>query len=216
MINFSKYKSVLWDFDGVLMDSMPIREEGFRRVLSSYPEGQVRRLLEFHQENGGLSRYVKFRYFFETIREESIGDRELQDLATAFSGVMMQLLLNKELLINDSLDFVKKYSATMPMHIVSGSDGIELNEICQRLDIAHHFKSIHGSPTPKDRLIRELIASCGYDRTKTVLIGDSINDYDAAVMNDIDFIGYNNSHFDTTRFNYIASFENVAFNDTAT
>lgn len=192
MIDFKKYKAILWDFDGVLMDSMPVRDEGFRRVLSDYPMDEVLRLLEYHNINGGLSRYVKFRYFFEEIRKEVIEEEQVLELASAFSKVMMELLINAELLINDSLDFVKTNYDKMPMHIVSGSDGKELNEICRRLDIAKYFKSIHGSPTPKKQLVANLLKDYNYAEKDVALIGDSINDLEAAKINEIIFFGYNN------------------------
>lgn len=65
-------ENIIWDFDGVIVESNHIREKGFRKVLESFPENQVEELLVFHNNNGGLSRYVKFRYFFENIRKEEI------------------------------------------------------------------------------------------------------------------------------------------------
>ena len=29
-----KYKIILWDFDGVIMDSMPVRRMGFEKTLA--------------------------------------------------------------------------------------------------------------------------------------------------------------------------------------
>ncbi len=206
MINFSRFKSVLWDFDGVLMDSMPVRDKGFERVLSDYPEEQVGQLMRYHRKNGGLSRYVKFRYFFEEIRGERIDDERVQKFAEQFSEVMMQYLVDKKLLIADSIDFVKTYYRTVPMHIVSGSDGNELNEICRQLDIARYFVSIHGSPTPKTKLVNDLITNYAYLRSETVLIGDSINDAQAAQANSIGFLGYNNTELEKDHEHYIRSF----------
>lgn len=210
MINFSKYKCLLWDFDGVLMDSMPVRDEGFKHVLAQYPKEQVDQLMVYHRINGGLSRYVKFRYFFEVIRQESITEDQVQAMAAEFSTVMKRLLLNEQLLIQDSLDFVRRKHQDVPMHIVSGSDGVELNMICRSLKLDHYFVSIHGSPTPKTQLVAEVLAKHQYDPTKTVLIGDSINDHQAAMANGIDFVGYNNPEFDHNGFHYIQSFSTVS------
>ena len=206
MINFKKYNALLWDFDGVLMDSMPVRDEGFVHVLQPYPPEQVAALLAYHRVNGGLSRYVKFRYFFEKIRGEQITEGKVQAMAAEFSTVMKRLLLNEKLLIHDSLDFVKRQYGQVPMHIVSGSDGVELNMICKSLKLDGYFVSIHGSPTPKNQLVAEVLATRGYEPAKTVLIGDSINDYQAATVNGIDFIGYNNSEFDHDDYHYVKSF----------
>ena len=41
-------KNFFWDFDGVILDSMLIRDTGFREVLKGYPLGEVDKLMEFH------------------------------------------------------------------------------------------------------------------------------------------------------------------------
>jgi phosphoglycolate phosphatase-like HAD superfamily hydrolase len=211
MRSFSKYKVLLWDFDGVLMDSMPVRDLGFETVLSSYPKDEVEQLLAYHRRNGGLSRYVKFRYFFEEIRKQSISAEQLKTLTDKFSSVMMQFLINEKLLIQDSLQFVKQYHDQIPMHVISGSDGVELNTICRQLDIAKYFVSVHGSPTPKSTLIGEVLREKKYALTETLMIGDSINDYDAAMANHIDFCGYNNAELSNGSYAYVTSFNEVNF-----
>ncbi|WP_425639470.1 HAD family hydrolase [Algoriphagus yeomjeoni] len=192
MKNLKKYKVILWDFDGVILDSMPVRELGFRKVLESYPKDAVEKLIQFHHRNGGWSRYVKFRYFFEKILEVPVKQEMIDELCGEFSVIMLELLSSKDLLINDSLDFIKKNSSFQEMHIVSGSDQIELRKLCHQLEIAHHFKSISGSPTPKTELVNNLLKILPFESSELVLIGDSKNDLEAANLNGIDFIGYNN------------------------
>ena len=183
---------IFWDFDGVLINSNTVRDKGFMDVLAPFPKEQVDRLLEFHRANGGLSRYVKFRYFFEHIRGEDISEEEIQQWAEKFSVIMKKHLVNPSLLIKDSMDFVKRNYQQFAMHIVSGSDQEELCYLCQALSIAHYFKSIHGSPTPKTDLISQLISTQSYKAAECLLIGDSHNDYEAALDNNIAFAGYNN------------------------
>src|SRR2546428_5884187 len=148
MKSLSQYKVILWDFDGVIMDSMPIRDKGFEEVLKEYPMEQVKALMLFHQQNGGLSRYVKFRYFFEEIRKESITEDRINELASSFSKIMLSLLIDEKLLIEDSVSFIRNNLKNFEMHIVSGSDGIELRQICEALHLTQYFRSINGSPTP--------------------------------------------------------------------
>lgn len=210
MKSIQQYKVLFWDFDGVLMDSMPIRDRGFIEVLKDFPEEQVAQLVAFHQKNGGLSRYVKFRHFYEVIRREPITDEMVQQLSASFSEIMLSLLIDENLLINDSVDFVKQFGQNYKMHIVSGSDGTELNHICKELGLDRYFISIHGSPTPKTQLVHDLIAQHGYEKEDCVLIGDSVNDFDAATKNGIGFIGYNNADFNTEGYNYINSFASLA------
>jgi phosphoglycolate phosphatase-like HAD superfamily hydrolase len=206
MINITDYKVLLWDFDGVIMDSMPIRRIGFEEVLKNYPKEQVKKLIVFHDYNGGLSRYVKFRYFFEKIRGENIDDQKVFELAEKFSEIMLKLLVNEILLIQDTVNFIKKNANKYEMHIVSGSDGKELIKICEDLNLSKYFKTINGSPVNKNELVKMLLVSNNYKNESVALIGDSINDYDAANLNDIDFFGYNNINLLSISANYIHNF----------
>lgn len=199
-------KNILWDFDGVLMDSMDIRDQGFEVVLASYPKEEVANLMKFHRANGGLSRYVKFRYFFEEIKKQQITDQEVQRYADMFSEVMLERMMDDSLLIVDAVEFVKENHEKYRMHVVSGSDQKELRQVCKNIGIEHYFRSIHGSPTPKTELVREVLQQNSYEPDETILIGDSINDYDAAVDNEIAFYGYNNIDLEGKGNSYIQKF----------
>jgi HAD superfamily hydrolase (TIGR01549 family) len=209
MIDLEKNKTILWDFDGVIMDSMPIRDKGFEIVLQDYPQEQVSLLMEYHRNNGGLSRYHKFRYFFEQIRKQSITEMEIQTLADLFSKIMLKNLLDPSLFITDSLTFIKENHNKYNMHIVSGSDEKELRHICKTLGVSDYFISIHGSPSPKKELVHELLVSNQYTRDQTCLIGDSLNDLEAAEVNDITFYGYNNEKILSKSTKYIQSFFDI-------
>lgn len=212
MINFSKYKVILWDFDGVLMDSMPVRDRGFEIVLSSYPQHEVEQLLIYHRQNGGLSRYVKFKYFFEQIRKEPITNAQVDSLASEFSEVMRRELVNSGLLIDESVEYVKQNYRKFKMHVVSGSDQTELRYLCEVLGLKNYFESINGSPTPKKELVYSVLNSYKYTPEEIVLIGDSMNDYDAASLHGIDFYGYNNTRLEGIGVGYIQAFDSVVYN----
>lgn len=205
MKDLEKYKVILWDFDGVILDSMPTRELGFRKVLEEYPKDQVEELIQFHYKNGGWSRYVKFRYFFENIIGTEVTPDFILELCSRFSKIMLEILSSKELLILDSLGYIQRNFTNQEMYIVSGSDQKELRLLCQQLDIHTYFRSINGSPTPKNELVKNLLQMIPFSRSEIVLIGDSKNDLEAAEINGIDFFGYNN--LDLQKDNeYILSF----------
>lgn len=187
------FKVILWDFDGVLMNSNSVRDLGFEKVLATYPAEQVDALMKYHKANGGLSRYVKFRYFFEKVRNERVTDDQIQVLAKNFSIIMREILFDQSLLIQDSIQFVKDNFTKFKMHIVSGSDGVELNAICKYLEIDKYFITIEGSPTAKNELVKQLLFRYKYACEECVLIGDSFNDLEAARVNNISFAAYNNS-----------------------
>jgi HAD superfamily hydrolase (TIGR01549 family) len=197
----NKIQTLFWDFDGVIMNSNAVRDRGFEEVLKEYPQPEIDALMDFHRRNGGLSRYVKFRHFFEDIRGERITEAEIKIWASRFSEIMMQTLIKPDLLIEETVDFIKANALKYTMHIVSGSDQTELRHICKSLDIAQYFLSIHGSPTPKNNLVADLLEEKSYNKSTCLLIGDSRNDFEAAQVNTILFMGYGNENI-KTKTNY--------------
>jgi len=199
------YKNILWDFDGVIIDSMEVRDLGFELIFKDFDKDKIDELIQFHRQNGGWSRYVKIRYFFEEILKTTCSESLVEEYAEKFSIVMREKLIKTDYLIEDSISFIKQNKLKFNFHIVSGSDDVELNFLCKSLKLDTYFHSIHGSPTPKSNLVKNLIDSCGYEASETCLIGDSINDFEAAQDNGISFFGYNNPRLRSNQF-YIESF----------
>ncbi|AVR46889.1 haloacid dehalogenase [Christiangramia fulva] len=207
MKNFIDKNVIFWDFDGVIIDSEKVRTYGFEKVLEDYPKDQVQQLVKYHHQNGGISRYVKFRYFFEEIRHEEVSDERVEELASRFSDIMVKKLVDKKVLIPETLQFIQKNKDNYRMLIVSGSDGEELRFLCKELEIAHLFEEIEGSPTPKPQLVKQLLEKKKIEPSESVLIGDSVNDYEAAEKNNVQFFGFNNPALKEKDLNYIESFE---------
>ena len=101
-------KYIIWDFDGVIVDSDEIRVLGFREVLQWYPKDQVEDLIEYHQRNGGLSRYNKFRYFYEEILNKEITEEKVGEYAQQFSKIMLEKMTDKAILIQGTVNFIEE------------------------------------------------------------------------------------------------------------
>ena len=203
-------KTILWDFDGVILDSMKVRTQGFRDIFDIHDKEKVERLVTFHLENGGLSRYVKIRFFFESILRTKIDEIEVKKYADQFSRIMRDNLISKKYLIKDTLKFIQANYTHYNFHIVSGSDQLELRYLCSELGIASYFKSIFGSPTPKSKLVEAVILANDYSKNQICLIGDSKNDYEAAIDNEVHFFGFNNKTL-MSLGSYIDNFDKFKF-----
>lgn len=204
-------KNIIWDFDGVIINSEKVRIEGFIKSLKPYGDkSEIQKLIEYHNRNGGLSRYNKINYFFSSILNQKISNETLDNILKEFNKIMLTKLNNKNLLIKEPLNFISNQYLNINFHIASGSDETELNEICMKLDINKYFISICGSPTPKNQLVKSILMEYNYKKNETILIGDSINDFEAAKKNGIKFIGYNNELLKgiTSQY-YLSSFKNI-------
>lgn len=186
-------KNILWDFDGVILDSMPIKDYGFAKVFENFNKNLVDKFLDYHRLNGGISRYIKIRYFYNTILNQDISDEKIQEIANEFSVIMKSELTNKKYLISQTVDFIEKNYKNYNFHIVSGSDEKELKYLCKKLDLSKYFITINGSPIHKSYLVKKILETYNYSPKETILIGDSINDYESAKINAIKFYGFNNT-----------------------
>lgn len=190
-----KDQLIIWDFDGVILLSDEVRKKGFEIIFKDYGRGNIDKLLLFHEQNGGLSRYVKIRFFYEEILGEQLSNEDLMRLANEFSFVMKNELTNKKLLNQEWLDLMSSINENCEHHIASGSDQEELKFLCKQLGISHYFQTINGSPETKENLVRNILLDSKdklIKKNTPVLVGDAINDYDAATVNDIQFFGYRN------------------------
>jgi len=204
-----KYKTILWDFDGVIIDSNIIRTKGFIEIFKDFPNNYITQLVKYHEEMGGLSRYHKIEYFFNKIVKKKIKQDEIFFYAEKYKLFMLNNLVNKRFIINETFDYIKQNRDIFSMHIVSASDENELKQICKKLELDSFFCSINGSPTTKKENIMSLLKLNNLIKEEVVLIGDSINDYEAAVNNKIDFIGYNNIELKKKKIKYIPTFKNL-------
>ena len=70
MIKISKYKSLIFDCDGVILNSNKIKSNAFRKVLKKFNQIAVDEFIKYHKDNGGISRYIKFEYFLTLFQLE--------------------------------------------------------------------------------------------------------------------------------------------------
>jgi len=188
----NKYSTIFWDFDGVILNSDEVRTEGFKYIFDSYSKKQIDMLINYHTINGGLSRYEKIEYFSQKILDKKLNDEEKKQYAQLYGNYCRERLCDKNLLIKNSINFIKENHKNFDFHLVSASDEKELIYLCSNLDIKKYFKSISGSPVNKIENIKKLLKSNNYNESKCCLIGDSINDKLASIENNISFFGFNN------------------------
>lgn len=201
-------KNILFDFDGVIIDSNSIKDDAYRYIFREYVDKLVDKFIKYHQKNGAISRYIKIKYFYEEFLGKKCSESSLEKHLTEFSEVTLEKLSNKDLLINSTVNFIKQ-NTSLNYHIVSGTDENDLNKLCKALEIDNQFLSIKGSPTEKNELVKNILDKYNYQKEETRLIGDSIKDFEAANSNNIVFYGFNNLKLKKSGFNYLENFNEL-------
>ncbi len=204
-IKIPKVKNILWDFDGVIFNSMKIKNDGFLELFKGHKQEDLEKFREYNYISGGVPRFDKIRYFYNDILKEDIRDDEVKRLADEFAKIIRNRLFLRDNLIADSIEFIKREYKNYNFHITSGAEHNELNRLCREFNLSKYFISIEGSPTKKSILIENILRNYGYSKKDTILIGDAITDYYSAYDNGIGFYGYNNPEL--KKFFYIESFK---------
>lgn len=184
-----RYKSLVFDCDGVVLDSNKVKTRAFYKAALPYGEAAAQALVDYHVANGGVSRYKKFAYFIETIVPAFTTDVPgpgLDALLAGYAEAVRHGLLNCD--VAAGLHELRAATPAVRWLIVSGGDQAELREVFEQRGLLPLFDGgVFGSPDTKDEILqRELVAN--RIQLPALFIGDSKYDYQAATAAGLDFV----------------------------
>ncbi|WP_310557791.1 HAD-IA family hydrolase [Flavobacterium sp.] len=181
-----KIKYIFFDFDGVLAESVNIKTEAFRQLYLSYGDEFAQRVVDYHQANGGVSRFEKIKVFNGEWLGEALTEEKIQSLADKFSDLVMDGVINAPEVTgaSDFLNSANEYEK----YIITGTPTLEIIPILKQRKMFHFFKGVYGSPENKDFWVKEILTTKNISPNQCVFIGDALSDYKAALCNDITFI----------------------------
>ena len=187
--NLKSYKNLIFDCDGIILNSNKIKTEAFKEVVYHYGKEAADELVKFHVMNGGISRYEKFSYFFETIASNHNLDKNsinVEKLIENYGSKVQKKLHTCE--ISAQIMQYRKYSNGF-WYIVSGSDQNELIKIFKEKKLQNSFNGgIYGSPLSKDEIFKNIFKDKMDEISKSIYIGDSKYDYLSAKKIGVDFV----------------------------
>jgi HAD superfamily hydrolase (TIGR01549 family) len=183
------WEAVIFDFDGVILDSVDVKTKAFAKMFREYGPEVEKRVVEYHLNNGGVSRFDKFRYYYEEILNKPVNEEIIKRLSKQFSNLVVDGILASPFIpgAKESLENLKKKE--IPCYIVSATPYDEINLIVGKKELKGYFKEVHGSPRKKWEICREIITKENYNPQNCLFIGDAMSDYEAAQKNGICFLG---------------------------
>lgn len=179
---------VIFDFDGILLESADIKTEAFIEMFSEHPEHQDS-IRAYHLAHQGISRFRKFEWIYAELLRQPLDSATSQALGKCFSALVMEKILNAPFVLGacELLGLLKERG--LPMAIVSGTPQGELDDITARRGLRHYFEAIVGSPTEKPVAVWELLARNRLMPQQAVFLGDGLSDHRAAVVTGVHFVG---------------------------
>lgn len=179
-------KTIIFDFDGVLVESTNIKTDAFRRLFSKW-EDHVEEIVDYHKDNMGLSRYVKFEYFYKNIIKEPYSEEVGLELSRRFSEIVVDEI-EKAPFVNGAEEFLDKKGSDYTFFIASGTPHGELNDIVRHKGLDKYFKGVYGTPATKTEITEMILKEHSLKRDEAVFIGDTRSDKVAADNTGIRFI----------------------------
>ena len=182
-----QYKLFIFDFDGVVVDSLHIRDQGFYEAFLSYGLVAAEKARNYHIKNRGINRRDKFAQILGSVLNTPYNSQDIEDIESRFSEFINTKLLNSPLLVDylQLLNLSKKF----PVTIVSTAPKEEVLKVAKHKGILSFFSRIYGGSDKKNIDIDSIVDEFQCPRNQVVFVGDSYRDYEAAVKAKIDFIG---------------------------
>lgn len=183
-------KAILFDFDGVILESASIKTDAFAKMTEVYPVEIGKKFVEFHLSHMGISRNVKFQYLLEELLGEPCTKEKINSLGQRFSEIVHEKILAASF-VPGAREFLEKAYQKIHLYIASGTPQEEMRDIVEERGIDKYFTAVYGSPAKKEEIAARVLREQGYDKKEVLFVGDADTDMFAARACGLYFVGRN-------------------------
>lgn len=180
-------KAVIFDFDGVLFESVDVKTKAFQALFRKESPADVDKITHFHLANGGMNRWDKITAIYGGILRRPLSNDALEEHCNQFAEIVVQKVVEAPW-VEGAKEFLDTHQKTYRYFVVSATPDQEIKHIVKRKAIGHYFEDVLGSPRKKDVLLREVLQQHALTPRESVYVGDSINDWQAAVAVPLPFV----------------------------
>ncbi|MCX5696355.1 MAG: HAD hydrolase-like protein [Candidatus Omnitrophica bacterium] len=180
-------KAVIFDFDGVLAESVDIKTRAFAFLFEKEGKDCVRKVVAYHNANSGVSRFIKFRHIYADILKRRLDEKMFKRLCAQFSGLVMNEVI-KTPFVAGARPFLTRNASRYELFVASATPQKEIKEIIKRRKMSGFFKGIYGSPRDKSSIVKKIMKEGGFSPGEVAYVGDALSDYQAALKNRVNFI----------------------------
>lgn len=185
----SDWQAIIFDFDGVVVESGKIKTQAFAELYHPYGEDIVTAVVQFHTQNGGMSRYRKFHHFQEHfLSKPPLTEVEEKQLDIRFSELVVEAVIAAEA-VPGAVELIRQQSGKIPLFVASGTPETELKVIIERRGLAPYFTEVRGAPALKKTIIAEILSAHALSPESVLMIGDAMADLEGAQANNTAFLG---------------------------
>lgn len=200
MNNAYKYKGIIWDFNGTLLDDVTICLDSINTLLQrrNYPLLSKNRYKDIFGFPVKIY-YEKIGFNFEQEEWTNVANEYMEEYwkrqhqANLFNGIpqLLQTLSN----------------SGISQFVLSAMEQNNLQRFLDKLDATKYFEQISGISNDladgKTESGLQMIASSCYKPEELLMIGDTTHDYEVASKMGVDCILYTGGHQSANRLNML-------------
>lgn len=188
MLDITKYKTIVFDADGVILDSNITKIDSYFRTAKKLGASaeQSQALVDHHITLTGVSSYPKFKWFIETELKQVATEERLDEFQEAFMLAVKRGLMSCRLA--EGLNVLRQKAADANWLVVTEIDQSQVNRLFEAREIAAFFDGgIFGSPDNKGAILAREIER-GNIQMPALFIGDSRYDHEVSTQAGLDFV----------------------------
>jgi len=185
-------KGIIFDFDGVIAESVQVKTDAFVSLYKEYGDNIVTKVIQHHEANGGMSRFEKLKLYHKSYLNKAITNKEIKELANRFSELVVGRVIDSSY-VPGVLKYIQKCYEKYDLFISTGTPTNEMKQILIGRGIAEYFMGIYGSPEKKSVHISKIMSKYKYQPDELIFYGDANTDIEAAEQACIPFVLIKNS-----------------------
>ena len=178
--------ALIFDFDGTLVDSNPIKRQAFRRCFEDFPN-HLGQILDYCYANNHIPRWEKFRYVYEKLLKLPYTDQVESNLLRRFELETTEQIIAAPALPGAE-EFLKRACITHSLGILSSTPQEILLEILRRRGWVNLFEWIQGAPVHKARWLTRFQLEQGFPGHQVLFFGDTPEDEQSAQESGCSFV----------------------------
>jgi len=183
-VNIYNVPTLFLDFDGVVKESVDIKINAFEELFVPFGNDVAQKVKLHHQANSGMSRFDKLPLYFDWAGLSPTCEL-IEKYADNLSALVTQKVIDSPW-VPGVLPFIKNNKKKI--FLITATPQQEIEFIVHQIGLSKFFTKIVGAPTSKIEAIKSIIVEFSVDKDKSVMIGDSKTDYQAANLNGVSFL----------------------------
>ena len=189
--NIFETKIMVFDFDGVIIDSAEVKIDEYRNLFSQFTKNEttLNEIINIYKNSAGIPRETTLKKVFKVVLDKTISNQEVEDLSLDFSKRIFQRLETIEPL-KGVLEYLTIHRE-VNKYIISGAPNSDVSYLTKKLKLSKYFKSIKGGPLNKKNEMINIRKLTNVKAQEIVYFGDQKNDCIAAKSAGVGFIGIN-------------------------